>query len=127
MSNALPADWNTLLRLARTEVQRTLAELPEPLREPAATLPVVYETVPSADLAENGIEADTLGLFSGDPIHDEGQSALPAHVTLFLQNIWDFAGYDPEIFRDEVRITYVHELGHYLGLDEDDLDERGLL
>jgi predicted Zn-dependent protease with MMP-like domain len=29
-------------------------------------------------------------------------------------------------FRNEIRITYLHELGHYLGLDEDDLFERGL-
>jgi predicted Zn-dependent protease with MMP-like domain len=127
MSAALPPDWNTLLRLARAEVKRTQAELPEALRDPAASLPVVYETIPSADLAKDGIEADTLGLFSGDPIHEAGQSPLPAYVTLFLENIWDFAGHDLEIFRDEVRITYVHELGHYLGLDEDDLDERGLL
>jgi predicted Zn-dependent protease with MMP-like domain len=127
MSAALPPDWNTLLRWARAEVKRTQAELPEALRDPAASLPVVYETVPSAELAEDGVEADTLGLFSGDPIHEEGQSPLPAHVTLFLENLWDFAEADAEIFRDEVRITYVHELGHYLGLDEDDLDERGLL
>ena len=31
-----------------------------------------------------------------------------------------------EFFRDEVHTTYLHELGHYLGLDEDDLTERGL-
>jgi predicted Zn-dependent protease with MMP-like domain len=29
-------------------------------------------------------------------------------------------------FEDKVRITYLHELGHHLGLDEDDLEERGL-
>ena len=32
-----------------------------------------------------------------------------------------------ESFEEEVGITFMHELGHYLGLDEDDLDERGLL
>jgi hypothetical protein len=33
---------------------------------------------------------------------------------------------DEEIFREEVHTTYLHELGHYLGLDEDDLFDRGL-
>lgn len=127
MSARLLADWNTLLRLARAEVERTRNELPEPLLAPAASLPVVYETAPSAELVEDGIEADTLGLFTGDPLHAEGQSVLSPHITLFLENLWDFADQDPQIFQDEVRITYVHELGHYLGLDEDDLDERGLL
>jgi predicted Zn-dependent protease with MMP-like domain len=31
-----------------------------------------------------------------------------------------------EVFRDEVRLTYLHELGHYLGWDEDELAARGL-
>jgi predicted Zn-dependent protease with MMP-like domain len=29
-------------------------------------------------------------------------------------------------FREEVRITFLHELGHYLGLNEEDISERGL-
>jgi predicted Zn-dependent protease with MMP-like domain len=29
-------------------------------------------------------------------------------------------------FTDEVRVTYLHELGHHLGWDEDDLEGRGL-
>ena len=127
MSGALPPDWNTLLRIARTEVQRTLAELPEPLRAPAAAVPVVYETVPSDDWLADGIEPDTLGIFIGDPIHDEGHSPLPAQITLFLENLRKFAGHDMEVFQDDVHVTYLHELGHYLGLDEDELDERGLL
>jgi predicted Zn-dependent protease with MMP-like domain len=126
MSDALPPDWNTLLRLARTEVQRTLAELPEDLREPAAKLPVLYETMPSPEQADDGIAPDTLGLFIGDPIHDEGASPLPARIILFLENLWDFAQSDPEIFQEEVHITFLHELGHYLGLNEDEIGERGL-
>ena len=38
----------------------------------------------------------------------------------------DFAEEDEEFFCDEVHTTYLHELGHYLGLDEDELTERGL-
>jgi len=30
------------------------------------------------------------------------------------------------VYREEVRVTYLHELGHYLGWDEDDLTARGL-
>jgi predicted Zn-dependent protease with MMP-like domain len=33
---------------------------------------------------------------------------------------------DEGYFRDEVRTTFLHELGHYLGLDEDELAVRGL-
>ena len=47
-------------------------------------------------------------------------------IWLFLENIWDYAGRDTAAYREEVRVTYVHELGHYLGLDEDDLEVRDL-
>jgi len=53
-------------------------------------------------------------------------SPLPAQIILFLENLWDFAEEDEEFFREEVRTTYLHELGHYLGLNEIDLEERGL-
>jgi len=45
---------------------------------------------------------------------------------LFLENLWDFADGDHKVFCDEVRITYLHELGHFLGWDEDDLAAREL-
>jgi predicted Zn-dependent protease with MMP-like domain len=51
---------------------------------------------------------------------------LPPQILLFLENIWDYAGGDTGLYRDEVRITYYHELGHYLGWDEDELSRRGL-
>lgn len=125
-AETLPSNWNTLLRLAQTEVKLTVEELPEPLRSHAAALPVVYEPVPSAALLEDGYEPDLLGLFTGAPLHEEGSAPVAAHITLFLQSLWSFAEHDAEIFQEEVHITYLHELGHYLGLDEDDLDERGL-
>jgi predicted Zn-dependent protease with MMP-like domain len=125
-ADALPPNWNTMLRLAQTEVRLTLEELPGELREAASALPVVYEPAPSPELVEAGYEPDTLGLFTGAPLHEEGSSPEPAHITLFLQSLWSFAEHDPEIFQEEVHITYLHELGHYLGLGEEDLDERGL-
>jgi predicted Zn-dependent protease with MMP-like domain len=51
---------------------------------------------------------------------------LPPQIILFRENIWDQAEQDEEWFLDEVHTTYLHELGHYLGLDEDELIERGL-
>ena len=124
----MKSDWKQLQQLARAEVAATLAELPAPLRERAAPLPVTFERVPSADFVAEGIEADSLGLFTGPAFGEEESSAspVPPQIFLFLDNLWDFAGGDEEIYREEVHTTYLHELGHYLGLDEDDLTERGL-
>jgi len=122
------ASWEQLSQLAQVEVAATLAALPGPLRERALPLPVTFERVPSGALQAEGIEADTLGVFTGPEFGDEEHSAspLPPQIILFLENLWDLAEGDKECFCDEVHTTYLHELGHYLGLDEEELAERGL-
>jgi predicted Zn-dependent protease with MMP-like domain len=119
-------NWKKLQTLALAEVETTLAALPEPLRERAEKLPLTFERQPNAGLQADGIELDTLGLFTGPDFADEENVPMPPQIILFLENLWDFAEGDEEIFRDEVRTTFLHELGHYLGLDEDELTERGL-
>jgi predicted Zn-dependent protease with MMP-like domain len=118
--------WDKLKQLALAEVEATLAELPTPLRERAQALPVTFERAPNPALQADGIEADSLGLFTGPAFADEEHTTLPPQIILFLENLWDFADADEEVFCDEVHTTYLHELGHYLGLDEDELTERGL-
>jgi predicted Zn-dependent protease with MMP-like domain len=120
------AGWEKLSGFALAEVEATLAVLPKPLRERAKKLPVIFERQPNADLQADGIDPDTLGLFAGAEFADEENVPMPPQIILFLENLWDFAEGNEKVFRGEVRTTFLHELGHYLGLDEDDLTERGL-
>ena len=122
----MPTDWKKLQALALDEVEATLAELPAPLRERAKQLPVTFERMPNQGLIADGIEADSLGLFTGAEFAEEDHVPLPPQIILFLENLWDYAEGDEEIYLDEVHTTFLHELGHYLGLDEEDLFERGL-
>lgn len=101
-------------------------KLPAPLREEAKQLPVTLERIPNAKLLEEGIEADTLGIFTGAEFAEKGQIPMPSQIILFLKNLWDYAEGDEKAFREEIRTTFLHELGHFLGLDEGDLIERGL-
>ena len=87
---------------------------------------MIFERQPNAELQADGIEPDTLGLFTGAKFAEEGNVPLPSQIVLFLENIWDVAEGSEEVFREEVRTTFLHELGHYLGLDEDELTGRGL-
>ncbi len=119
-------NWEKLCDIALTEVEGTLAALPEPLRERAEKLPVIFERQPNAELQADGIEADTLGLFTGAEFVEENDVPLPPQIILYLENIWDAAETNEKRFREEVRTTFLHELGHYLGMDENDLIERGL-
>ncbi len=120
--------WNTLLDWAQAEVERTLHALPPDLRTRAEPLPVICEPLPNDDLVADGVDADLLGLFVGEELAATGATLapMPAQIFLFLDNLWDYTDGDKQRFLEEVRTTYLHELGHYLGLDEDDLDARGL-
>ena len=120
--------FDQLTALAAEIVNATLRPLPAPLRPIARALPVHYEALPDADVLADGFPDDILGLFSGDAhgtdlAHDQPS---PPHIVLYLENLWDYAEEDRGIFRDEVRLTYLHELGHYFGWDEDEIAARGL-
>jgi predicted Zn-dependent protease with MMP-like domain len=122
----MQTQWEMLHKLARTAISATLTELPKPLREQSEMLAVTFERVPGAGLQGNGIQPDTLGLFSGSEFADDGSTILPPQIMLFLENLWDYAGADEAVYLTEVRTTFLHELGHYFGLDEWDLAGRGL-
>lgn len=117
-----------LVRIAREVVAAAQRRLPPEIGPLARALPVSYEPVPSEAILDEGWEDDILGLFVGHAHGEEGREGthLPPQILLFLENIWDYAGADPTTYRDEVRITYYHELGHYLGWDEEELARRGL-
>jgi len=119
-------DWENLCVLASDEVERTLAALPASLRDRAKQLPVTLERIPNTGLQADGIEPDTLGLFTGAEFAEEGHVPMPPQIILFLENLWDLAEGDEKVLREEIQTTFLHELGHYLGLDEDELTERGL-
>ncbi|NCD22860.1 MAG: metallopeptidase family protein [Spartobacteria bacterium] len=118
-----------LERIAKTEVAALRQQLPREMARRAAEVPVVMLPRPTkAMVRDDGVEPDLLGLFVGPSCAEgvESGDPLPPEILLFLENLWDYADGDEEIFREEVRVTYYHELGHYLGLEEDDLEDRGL-
>lgn len=122
-------NFSRLAAIAGQVVASTQRALPPDVRLPALALPVSFEPAPNAALRDDGCEPDLLGLFVG-PTHAEMQAPavadVPPQILLFLENLWDYAGQDEKAFRDEVRLTYLHELGHYFGWDENDLAARGL-
>ena len=122
-------DLPRLIALARSVVAAAERRLPADVRMVAAQVPVCYESTPNAGILAEGWEPDLLGLFVGHEHGGELRSdgaPLPPQILLFLDNLWDYAEGDEAVFRDEVRLTYLHELGHYLGWDEDEIARRGL-
>ena len=91
-------------------VQRALDAVPAELAEGLRNVAIVVED-------ENPEEPDLYGVFD-EPAY------LPAKVTIYrLPLEADFP--EPERLEHEIRVTVLHELAHYFGIDEDRLAELG--
>jgi predicted Zn-dependent protease with MMP-like domain len=91
-------------------VEHALDALPEDLAQGLRNVAVVVED-------ENPEEPDLYGLF-------DQPEFLPAKVTVYrLPLEADFP--EPERLEHEIRVTVLHELAHYFGIDEDRLAELG--
>ena len=110
-------------------VRRVITELPPDLRTLAERVPVFCEWEMAEHWLEEGVADDSMGLFSGPALNEptDPDCLESPSITFFLAELWDYCGEDLPTFDEEVRITYIHEFGHYLGLDESELESRGLL
>lgn len=117
-----------LVAVAAATVGAAQRQLPPDIRGLARGVPVHYERQPRPEILEEGFEPDILGLFTGSAHGTElaTDNPAPPQILLYLDSLWEFSEQDVAIFRDEVRTTYLHELGHYLGWDEDEVAARGL-
>ena len=115
--------------MADEVIERCRHRLPPEIRPHANGLPVTFEPFPQgAMLDDENVEPDILGLFVGADLATSVDAAetLPPQILLFLENLWDHAEGNLAAYREEVRISYLHDLGHYLGWDEEEIAERGL-
>jgi len=117
-------DRATFLR----RVDDALASIPLRFREALVNVAIVVEDNPSeVQLAEAGIEApDTLmGLYEGIPLPERQWNhgnSLPDKVTLFQLPIEDVSD-DEDDMVIAIGETLIHELGHYFGLSEEEIEE----
>ena len=123
-----PDRWESRTRRAERIVREVREALPEAVRAASEGVAVVLERHVPRRWLDEGIEPDSLGLFSGPSMRDAdaSQSDEAPLVSLFLENIFDWCGGDEDAFDEEVERTFLHELGHFLGLEEDDMAPRDL-
>ncbi|BAC19537.1 hypothetical protein HMPREF0290_0138 [Corynebacterium efficiens YS-314] len=67
-----------------------------------------------------------LGLYSGTALPNRvfGHGGLPDSITIYKSALQDHC-HSEEQLAEQVRVTVLHEVGHYFGLDEDDLHRLG--
>lgn len=119
-------DFETLSVWADEELKSLVKVLPADIQQAADTLAISFEEKPGQGVFDGDLEGDELGLFEGACVLEEaGPEELP-RIRLFLVNLWEWVGEEEHDYRDEVGTTFLHELGHYLGWDEEEVSARGL-
>jgi predicted Zn-dependent protease with MMP-like domain len=122
-----PLDYEEL----RKEVTKVIDRLPRRFREQLRNVEFVVEKRPSPELLRaEGLDPrhDILyGIYQGVPLPDRSHldpPLLPDKITIFAEPLLeDFP--DPDELREEIRLTVLHEIAHYFGMDEDQIDELG--
>lgn len=113
-------------------VARALDQLPAEFQAHLENVSVVIAEEPDRRLLEDlGYDPDdpddtVFGLYEGVPLIERrfDEVLLPDHVTIFRRPLLEWAESEDEVV-EEVRITVLHEIGHFFGMDEDRLEELG--
>lgn len=110
--------------------EQSMVELPGPIAWHLKEVPIFISPLPSDELIRSfdpPLDPLLLGVFLGQPrgATESSWASDQPRIMLFHKNIAKIAG-DMETVDDELRKTLFHEVGHYLGFDEDQLEEMGL-
>jgi predicted Zn-dependent protease with MMP-like domain len=112
-------------------VASSLGDLPKEVAKHLEEWPVIVDVLPTKDMLTADsppLSPDLLGLFVGRHFMERSFADVPGSpgtIHLFRRNLLR-ACHDHDELAREIRITVLHEVGHLLGLDEDDLEDWGL-
>jgi predicted Zn-dependent protease with MMP-like domain len=99
------------------QVDAALADLPPEFARALENVAVVIEE-------QNPEEPDLFGWYDGLGPGRDHAGALPDRIVIYRRPL-ERAFSDPEELRREIRVTVLHEVGHFFGLDEERIDELG--
>lgn len=137
-----PDDFPPPVHLSAEEFQKAVEDaidaLPAHVQPDLERCVIDVQLIPSdEEVHDGGVSPLILGLFREpelpekptgyalDEVPDRLLSDPTTRITLYQNNLERFARSRDELL-EEIRITVLHEVGHLLGLDEDELYERGL-
>lgn len=112
-------------------VQEAIDDLPEEFARELVNVAIVIEDEAGDDVLRSvGLDPrhDTLfGLYQGIPLPERGiaySGALPDKISLYYRPL-RHACRTPHEMRREIRTTLIHEIGHYFGMDDDEIEALG--
>jgi predicted Zn-dependent protease with MMP-like domain len=132
-----PEQYPLAVRMELDEVGRVAAEalasLPLSLRTHVRNCPILIEDLPDPEVVQrDNLSPQALGLFAGVPNSaPEGTPwsaetvSEPPRIVLYKRNI-ERVAQSREHLVEQIQVTLKHEIGHYLGLDEEEVERLGL-
>jgi predicted Zn-dependent protease with MMP-like domain len=102
-------------------VDAALGAIPEQLLEQIENCVVLVQDEPEPELG------DVLGYYDGIPLSQRGSyysGALPDRILIYRGPLCRMVATEDEL-AEEVRITVWHEVAHYFGIDDHELDDLG--
>ena len=102
-------------------VDVALAQIPAELLDQVENCALIIEDEPDPEYG------DVLGFYDGTPLSErtsQYSGVLPDRILIFRGPLLRMVASEDELV-DEVRIMVWHELAHYFGIDDDELDELG--
>ena len=112
-------------------VSEAIEELPSAIHNQLDNLTITVADLPREDDLvgyDPPLPPWCYGLYVGVPLPERTTGDLPKlpdEIHIYKRNLERICG-DHEHLIEEIRITVLHEVGHYLGFDEEELEERGL-
>lgn len=107
-------------------VDDVLRSLPAWVRDAFTNVEILVLDEPTAEMDPHG--EGLLGLYLGVPLPERGANdagQLPGLIYIFrLPHL--ALGLDADGLKEEIRITVMHEIAHYFGIDDDHLHEIGM-
>jgi predicted Zn-dependent protease with MMP-like domain len=111
-------------------VEQAIARVPEEIRQALGNMVITVQDHPSLELLEDlGFSPDEelFGVYSGIPLNERSVTAPPLYpdiIYIFREPLEDYCRSRRELV-EEIEITVVHEIAHYLGFDEAQLQALG--
>ena len=111
-------------------IEQAIARIPPELAGYLDNILITVQPSPSPEMLEEmGYAPDEIlfGLFTGVPLNERSPldpPLYPATIYLFQEPL-EGLGLSRKELIEEIEITVVHEIAHYFGFDEDELDELG--
>ena len=106
-------------------VRDTIQSLPQWVHDALENIEVLVEDGPGEELGPDA--HDLLGLYTGVPLPERGADyagELPDVIHIFRRNHLEL-GLPADELRAEIAATLIHEIAHYFGIDDEQLDELG--